>query len=501
MSKKLGLTALATLVLTGCSAVQKANDSYDNTEAFAKKSIQASEANKDNLYKIDQAGVYVDKTPIDTHSLDSKQNLPKSFNKHLVANHQQTMSKTDLASYLTKVTGIKTIIQQDLLNDGTGSVEEVIYTGSAKGLFDHVTSKLNVSWKWDQGAVVIYKYETKMFSLDALSGVNKLTANLNTANSTSGSSSSTSSSSSSVNSGQQTQIDNTINIWEEVGASIQGVLSENEKLSLMPSAGKIVVQASPANMRKVENIVKHANAFYSKLVRLDIKVYQVESNDSDNYGINWSSLWEQTSGRFNAAVTMGGTLDGTVVKIGTKGGGSLSSADIAAQALSEVGKTSLLRSNSVVTINNQPVPLNVAKEISYVQSTSVSNSDSSSSTEITPGIVTEGFSMNLTPLVNDKGDILLQYAVDSATVESITDFASADGTSRVQLPTRSVNNFLQRVSIRNGESMVLTSFQEAKGDHTDAGVGSAKAWFLGGSRKAEHKLRTVVVVVTPYILK
>ena len=143
----------------------------------------------------------------------------------------------------------------------------------------------------------------------------------------------------------------------------------------------------------------------------------------------------------------------------------------------------------------------MAREISYVQSTSVTSNDSSNATEINPGVVTEGFSMNLTPLVNEKGEILLQYSVDSSTVEKIVNFSTSDGKSAVQLPQRSVSNFLQKVSIANGESMVLTGFQETKGANTDQGIGSAKTWFLGGSRNADTSLKTIVVVITPYVLK
>lgn len=533
MNKKIiGLSTVATLALTGCNAVDKADRGFEITKDKIDNAHETQQLNNGALYKIDKQGIYVDKTPIDTLSLDSQQKLPKSFYKKVEVNDQQPKNKEDLASFLTKVTGIKVIIQQDLLDDTAGSsgalvggnvvanppatgnetsventgvssvagaiVNEVMYTGTVKGLLDHVTSKLNVYWKWDKDQVEIYKYETKMFSLDALSGENVLKASLTTdSKSSSGSSSS---STNEANSGQKTEINNTVDVWKEVGAAIQTVLSENEKVSLTPSAGKVVVMATPAHMRKVENILKEYNRFYSRLVRLDIKVYQVETKDEDSYGINWSGVWQNSKKTAGLAVNMGGALTNNVVTV-SGSGGSMQTGKAIFDALSTVGKTSVLRNNSVVTLNNQSVPLNVAREIAYVQSTSVSTTDSTSSTEINPGVVTEGFAMNLTPLVNDKGEVLLQYSVDSSTVEDIETFSSSDGSSTVQLPRRSVNNFLQKVSIRNGESMVLTGFQEVKGSHVDSGVGSAKTWFLGGSRSGENNLKTIVVVITPYVLK
>lgn len=509
MKKKIILSSLAGLSLTACTATQKANETYNKINNDVQKIQEAQELNNGSLYNIDKRGMYVDKTPIDTLSLDNKQNLPSIFNKRVVANDQTPKSKSELASFITKLTGVRVIIQQDIVDSvdqGQGqpdyAINEVIYTGSVKGLLDHVTSRLNLSWKYEGDTVEIYKYETKMFTLDALSGVNTITANLNTKSSSQSSSQAAGAESSAgAESGQETTINNTVNIWEQVGNAIQTVLSENEKVSLTPSAGKIVVMASPSHMRRVENILKEYNKFYSRLVRLDVKVYQVEANDEDSYGINWNSVWSKASSTLN--VSMGGVAGASgagVVRIGNTGGSSTGQAIF--EALSTAGKISVLRNNSLITLNNQPVPLNVAREITYVQSTEVTTSgDNNTASSITPGVVTEGFAMNLTPLINDKGEILLQYSVDASTVEEIKTFTSADGKSSVELPRRSVSNFLQKVSMRNGESVVLTGFQEARGNNTDSGMGSASTWFLGGSRNSANKLKTIVVVVTPYILK
>lgn len=547
--KNLCLTLAASLILTACGA-NSANQQVDREHLQREQEVQSLISNNNMLsngsvYSIDRTGIYVDKTPIDSASIDNKLSLPRSFNNRVNINDQNPKTIGELSSFLTKVTGQKVVIQQDLLDDTTGTmgmligqgssggggstggaatmgnafegtavVNEVIYSGTIKGLFDHITSRMNVYWKYDNGNVEIYKYETKMFSLNALSGTSTLSASLNTSTSSTSSSSSDSSSSGDAQSGQQTQVNNTIAIWEEVGAAIQGVLSENEKLSLTPSAGKIVVMATPVHMRKVENIIKQYNDFYSKKVRLDVKVYEVITSAEDNYGIDWSAAWSNVADNLNisaisdAALSSAGNLLTGNGSIGANGGnfivsgkrGKFGASGGIAQALSTAGKVSLLRNNNVVTLNNQSVPLNVAREVGYLQSTKVTNnSDGNPTTEMNPGIVTEGFSMSLTPLVNDKGEILLQYSVDTSNIEKIESFSSQG--SQIQLPTRTVSNFMQKVAIRNGESMVLTAFQEAKADGSKAGVGSSRLWGLGGTMIAKNQLKTIVVVVTPYLMK
>lgn len=191
---------------------------------------------------------------------------------------------------------------------------------------------------------------------------------------------------------------------------------------------------------------------------------------------------------------------GTTFKV-SGSGGSLQSANAAIQALSTLGKTSLVTSGSVISLNGQTVPLNVSREVAYLQSssTTVSGDSGVSSSTLTPGLVTEGFAMNFTPRVTDGNNIIMRYTVDLSSIEKITDFSTPDGTSTIQLPQRLVRNFMQNVSVRSGETLVLTGFQQVGGTDTSSGTGASWAWFLGGSKKANSTNRTIVIVVTPFV--
>jgi hypothetical protein len=91
--------------------------------------------------------------------------------------------------------------------------------------------------------------------------------------------------------------------------------------------------------------------------------------------------------------------------------------------------------------------------------------------------------------------------VDLSSVDAIETFESPDGNSSIQLPRRSVRNFMQNVSMRSGQTLVLTGFQQANSNMDSSGMFSPKAWILGGGKKNEELLRTIVIVVTPRIVK
>lgn len=527
----IGLTL--TSLLAGCSATRESARDYKTTRTQANDIARASGnvAPTDLFQKTDN--FYVDKTPLTAVQFDKKAALPEFFSKKASMNLQTPTGLSDIIARLTRISSVPVRIQQDLLdgtegqygslvgNDGTGAapskaedasskdtgsagksnrlvVDNVIYTGTLAGLLDNLCDKLNLSWRWTGSEIQIYRYETKMFRLNALAGIAQVNASLNTAASTT--SGSSSSAAQSATSGQTTTMSDVTAIWADVGAALQSSLSPNGKMSMIPSAGTVTVSDTPQVLSQIESQISEFNRIYSRQVLLNIQVYQVEATDSDNYGVDWSSVWSMGSkwGLNVSTGTSNTSGTGTTFTL-TGAGGSLADGKAIFQALSTAGKTSLVTSGSVISLNGQSVPLNVSREKAYVASTSttVSGDSGVSSSSITPGVVTEGFAMNFTPRVTDNNNVIMRYTVDLSSIESISTFTSGD--SSVQLPQRLVRNFMQNVSVHSGQTLVLTGFQQVGGTDTTSGIGSPLAWMLGGNKAAESTKRTIVIVVTPYI--
>lgn len=542
INKKIGmaLTLGAIMVLSGCSATRQAAKDYKTTGNTAGTLAESgtSVAPADLFSK--SSDFYVDKKPITTIGFDdSAQKLPVMFQQKASMNIQSSTPLSEIAARITRISGKLVNIQQDVLDGTAGEigqmignkggassgggggggggsssgekdpliVTDVVYNGNLAGLLDVVTSKLNLAWRWDGQQIQIYRYETKMFRLNALAGVAQMSASLNTASSTTGSGggeTTTASAAQTGTSGQNTQIDAVTSIWEDVGAALQASLSPKGTMSMVPSAGTITVKDTATVLKNIESQVSEYNKIYSKQVLLNVQVYQVERSDEDNYGIDWDAAWKWADGKYGISVSTTGNTgtgtSGTTFKV-SGSGGSLQSANAAVQALSTLGKTSLVTSGSVISLNGQTVPLNVSREVAYLQSssTTVSGDSGVSSSTLTPGLVTEGFAMNFTPRVTDGNNIIMRYTVDLSSIEKITDYTTEDGSSSIQLPQRLVRNFMQNVSVKSGETLVLTGFQQVSGQDTSSGIGSSKIWFLGGSKKANSTNRTIVIIVTPFI--
>ena len=295
-------------------------------------------------------------------------------------------------------------------------------------------------------------------------------------------------------------------IWHEVEAAVKSVMTSDGKLSMTPSAGTLTVRDTPVALRQVEAQITEFNRIYSRQITLNVEVYSVERTKADNNAVDWHLAWGEAANKLGIKLgSTGGAAGGTSAFTISSMGGPFNGSSLAVALLSTVGKTTLLTSVPVTTLNGQTVPVNISREQAYVASVSSTVSSGSlggAQTEsITPGVVTDGFSMNVMPRILEDNSVIIRFAVDLATINGITTFTSPNGLSSVQLPQRSVRDFLQNVKVKSGQTVVLTGFQQVTGTENGQGPGSPKAWFLGGSRNSTATDRTLVIVITPYILR
>ena len=294
---------LGTMLLSGCSATRQASNDYRTTGDIAGNYANAGSnvAPADLFSK--SSDFYVDKKPITTIGFDdSAQKLPAMFQQKASMNIQSATPLSEIAARITRISGKIVNIQQDVLDGTAGEigqmignkggataggsagggssssssgekdpliVSDVVFDGNLAGLLDVVTGKLNLAWRWDGQQIQIYRYETKMFRLNALAGVAQMTASLNTASSTNGSGGgdgTTASANQTGTSGQNTQIDAVTSIWEDVGAALQASLSPKGTMSMVPSAGTITVKDTANVLRTIESQISEYNKIYSKQV-------------------------------------------------------------------------------------------------------------------------------------------------------------------------------------------------------------------------------------------
>jgi len=180
----------------------------------------------------------------------------------------------------------------------------------------------------------------------------------------------------------------------------------------------------------------------------------------------------------------------------------LAGTSAAIQALSTLGNVSQLISRSGVTQNGKLLALQSAKQQGYVASTqSTQTASVGSSTSMQTATLTPGFTSSFLPKVID-GRILIDFDMTLSDLQALQTFTSGSGAgqSSVQLPTMQLTRFEQSVSLKPGDTLVLTGMRQQSTSTTNNGVGTPYMSLLGGGVDAQIGDTIIAVVISARLL-
>ena len=263
--------------------------------------------------------------------------------------------------------------------------------------------------------------------------------------------------------------------WVELKASIEAIVGIGEKggrsVVVSPQSGVLVIRAMPEELNNVDMYLKATQLSVDRQVILEAKILEVELNDSYQSGINWATFASFKSGHDNRLsggfLSPGAALqplpfaggqpavinDGRNLSAST--GFSLSNAATAAGAmfglafqtsnfaslisfLESQGTVHVLSSPRIATLNNQKAILKIGTDEFYVTGiTSTTNSTVSGATT-SPSVVLQpffsGVVLDVTPQIDDKGNILLHVHPSVSTVTTVNKGINLGSAGNLNLP-------------------------------------------------------------------
>jgi type IVB pilus formation R64 PilN family outer membrane protein len=367
-----------------------------------------------------------------------------------------------------------------------------------------MSSKANIAWKWNGSSIEVYRFETKNYILSALAGKTTTSANVSMAGSGSSTGGAGTTTASNSNGVVRTS---DITTWDDVKAYLMTLTSKDGKIAVMESSGIITVKDTPMVQATVEKAIKELNDNLGKQIYMDVKIFSVAMNDSDNYGLNWNLAWAQAASRYG--ITLNGNGSGITtsspISIGTTvTSGPFTGASATMKALSSIGKTTIVNEFTVSTLNGQTTPIGNTTKQDYVKQIKVSITGSGDnvtrSVEVTPDSVYDGINMTVTPKLQKNLDkILLEYSLTLNSIDDMSQTYTDSSGNKVTLPKTSIKNILQRSALRSGQTLVLSGFKQNTAKIQNDGVGSASFQLLGGNRNAANTSQYLVITVTPYV--
>lgn len=396
----------------------------------------------------------------------------------------------------------------DLFNMPGLSGININYSGPLSGFLDVAASRFNIAWRWNEDgrSIEFYRFETRTFRIAALPGDTTLNASISPTNNTGATGGDSGGSGGSGGSEQTTSVSfSGLSVWGAMEQSILTMVGSSGKVVSSPALGTITVTDTPSVLKKVAEFVNRQNSSLGKQVVVNVKVLSVDVSNAKSYGINWDSVYKSLSRDygFSFATSFVPTQSGVsdlalnVISGGESSRWSGTSAMI--NALSSQGKVAQVTSAAVTTLNNQPVPVNVGRQIAYLaSSTTTTTEGSGTSTSLQPGMINTGFSMNLVPHIQEGDQLLLQYAIDLSALKNIYTVKSGD--SSIQTPEIESRKFMQRVKLNSGDTLVVAGFEQANTDTDQSGIGSAANALLGGGMNGKRDRNALVILIQPVVV-
>jgi len=387
----------------------------------------------------------------------------------------------------------------------------ISYEGTVSGLLDIAASKAAVWWRFDEGKVVFYRTETKTFYLPAISRKSLGGSTITTATANSGTGAASSGgTNTSASSGATITSDYGVDMWGDLEKTAKAVGS-GAQVAANASAGSLTVTGTPAQVRAVEKWVKELMQQLSQQVAITVRVYRVKIIQEDTYNWDPSIVFKKAAGTIGYNVSSptalvplsGNTPLGIAASVltptaGQGAWGQYTGSQAAFQALSTLGKVTETLQQTMVTLNGEPAPIQIANQQGYLASSStLTQTVGGAITTYTPGTVTTGFTATFIPRVLN-GKIVLSMTMTNSTLLGITTVGSA--MNGIQTTNVDLSTFQQSVSLTPGDALLLSGVQQDNGSVNHEGVGSPANAILGGGVNNQIGKSMIAIVVSAKVL-
>nr|WP_241390367.1 PilN family type IVB pilus formation outer membrane protein [Serratia proteamaculans]ULG13453.1 PilN [Serratia proteamaculans]ULG18907.1 PilN [Serratia proteamaculans] len=385
---------------------------------------------------------------------------------------------------------------------GGSSLRGLFWQGELGGLLDNVTTRLGLSWRYEQGRIAIFYLDTRTFPvmfMDSKASFGSKTVSGTTSSMGATGDSSGGGLSGDSNTSQATEMEIKSSLYEDVSNTIKSMLTPGTgRMNL--SAGVLTVTDTPRVLEQIGRYLDDRNNELNRQVVLNVQVYSVEKRTQDQYGIDWNAVFNSGSIGLSLTNAFSGAasdaLNGGVSILDGKGAGTKAFI----KALSEQANVSVMTEASSMTTNLSAVPIQVALQQDYASNVTTENTANvGSSSSITKSTITTGFNMTVLPFLMPKSPKMqLQFAINMSDDPTMRTFTSEK--TSVELMKTRLKTFTQRVIMQSGQTLVLSGYQSLNNTANHQGVGSFRFFGLGGGAKGENNKTMLVILITPVIL-
>jgi MSHA biogenesis protein MshL len=329
--------------------------------------------------------------------------------------------------------------------------------------------------------------------------------------------------------------------WKDLSTALSTIVGnvEGRNVIINPASGVVLVKASPVELRAVDEYLKATQLIVERQVMLEAKIIEVSLNDSFQTGINWSKFGG-VANRFSlgiaapsATLAGSGTIRGS--SAGISGGTSVTSAPgsslgtgssgpgffgLAFQSsnfaallsfLEGQGDVQVLSSPRIATTNNQKAVLKVGTDDYFVTGVSTTTTTSAGGNVTTPNITLQpffsGIALDVTPQIDDEGNIILHVHPSVSVVEEKTKNVDLGTMGSFMLPLASsaINESDSIVRVQDGSIVAIGGLMSQTQNNSRYGLpgvsGVPGLGLLFGQKSVTNRKRELVILMRSTVIR
>jgi type IVB pilus formation R64 PilN family outer membrane protein len=259
-----------------------------------------------------------------------------------------------------------------------------------------------------------------------------------------------------------------VNFWGDLGDQLKPLMSPTGTFTINSLAGTVLIRDRHRNIQSIAQFLGAVTASIVRQIDIEVEIYEVALNKSNQFGINWQSVSNNLSLNSIPGALGLGSGGGLIVQNPVYGPapgdpavqaqyqrGGLSAV---LSALNQQGTMKIVSKPRLRTLNNQPAVVRVGQDlpIFLTQVTQSPGSPPVITTNETVETITVGTVLSITPQVS--GDGLITLDITPAVSRLVSMQTSPSGNTSA--PIIDIRQASSLVRVRDGVTVVLGGLVE-----------------------------------------
>ena len=339
------------------------------------------------------------------------------------------------------------------------------WNGTLTGFLNDLTSRLGLSWEYQDNAILIMRYVTQVYELASFPNGVKYAMDAGATGARVSEGSNASSSIRISEAGELNGLKSMVSILEKMLSVVPG-----SSVSVADGTGRLIVRTSKDMQSQVREFIRQENANLLKQVHVQIDLYSVLSGKDEQLGFNWDALYRSLSGNLNIDLSSPASLVGddagivrfSVPSLGSDSNRRFANSAAIVQALSQLGSNVQYRPISLIAMNRQWARKARLTTTGYLSETKPAAAGVLGGASGIPGLTTDsittGDQFAIMPYVLENNTVLLKMGISLSDLLGLFEVTTGTGATlqRVQTPNTSSISDQYTISLQPGEVMAVT---------------------------------------------